>query len=49
MAKLFSEGLVMWSRKHNVTGPGYRVTVAPAVDVQAAALLSGGAFQLTEI
>ena len=31
------------------TGPGYRVTVALAVDVRTATLLSGGAFQLQEI
>lgn len=41
-----SRGVVLQTRCRR---PGYRVTVAPAMDVGTATLLSGGAFQLTEI
>ena len=47
--KPFSEGLVVWSCTHSVTGPGDGVTVALAVDMRTETLLSGGAFQRTEI
>ena len=49
MAKPFSKGLVVWSCTHSVTGPGDGVTVALAVDMRTETLLSGGAFQRTEI